>query len=120
MIQINPNIIPKTKGAYIVGGSVRDLFLDLSPNDYDIAVSGNPEQFAKNITSKISGRIVRMGKPESASGGIIRVVSDDKIFDISSINDVSIEEDLNKRDFTINAIAYSLSSGRIIDPLGGI
>jgi len=120
MIQINPNIIPKTKGAYIVGGSVRDLLLELSPNDYDIAVLGNPEQFAKNIASKISGRIVRMGKPGSASGGIIRVVSGDKIFDISSINDASIEEDLNKRDFTINAIAYSLSSGRIIDPLGGI
>jgi tRNA nucleotidyltransferase/poly(A) polymerase len=120
MIQINPNIIPKTKGAYIVGGSVRDLLLELSPNDYDIAVLRNPEQFAKNIASKISGRIVRMGKPGSASGGIIRVVSGDKIFDISSINDVSIEEDLNKRDFTINAIAYSLSSGRIIDPLGGI
>ena len=120
MIEINANIIPKTKGAYIVGGSVRDLLLELSPSDYDIAVLGNPEQFAKNIASKISGRIVRMGKPGSASGGIIRVVSGDKIFDISSINDASIEEDLNKRDFTINAIAYSLSSGRIIDPLGGI
>ena len=120
MIQINPNIIPQIKGAYLVGGSIRDLLLGLFPNDYDIAVLGNPEQFAKNIVSKISGRIVRMGKPGSASGGIIRVVSGDKIFDISSINNASIEEDLNKRDFTINAIAYSLSSGKIIDPLGGI
>jgi putative nucleotidyltransferase with HDIG domain len=120
MIEINANIIPKTKGAYIVGGSVRDFLLELSPNDYDIAVLGNPEQFAKNIASKTSGRIVRMGKPGSASGGIIRVVSGDKIFDISSINNASIEEDLNKRDFTINAIAYCLSSGRIIDPLGGM
>ncbi|MFH1581804.1 MAG: HDIG domain-containing metalloprotein, partial [Pseudomonadota bacterium] len=117
MIQINSNIIPKTKNAYLVGGSIRDVLLGLSPTDYDIAVLGNPEQFAKNIASKTSGRIIRMGKPGQM---IIRVVSDDKIFDISSINDVSIEDDLNKRDFTINAIAYSLSSGKIIDPLGGI
>ncbi|MBC8200285.1 MAG: CCA tRNA nucleotidyltransferase [Desulfobacteraceae bacterium] len=120
MIQINSNIIPKTKNAYLVGGSIRDVLLGLSPIDYDIAVLGNPEQFAKNIASKTSGRIIIMGKPGAASGGIIRVVSDDKIFDISSINDASIEDDLNQRDFTINAIAYSLSSGRIIDPLGGI
>ncbi|MBL7208253.1 MAG: CCA tRNA nucleotidyltransferase [Desulfobacterales bacterium] len=120
MIQINSNIIPKTKNSYLVGGSIRDVLLGLSPIDYDIAVLGNPEQFAKNIASKTSGRIIIMGKPGAASGGIIRVVSDDKIFDISSINDASIEDDLNQRDFTINAIAYSLSSGRIIDPLGGI
>ncbi|MDI6687488.1 MAG: HD domain-containing protein [Desulfobacterales bacterium] len=117
MIQINSNIIPKIKNAYLVGGSIRDLLLGLSPIDYDIAVLGNPEQFAKNIASKTSGRIVRMGKPGHM---IIRVVSGNKIFDISSINDVSIEEDLNKRDFTINALAYSLSSGKIIDPFGGI
>lgn len=120
MIQINSNIIPKTKNAYLVGGSIRDVLLGLSPIDYDIAVLGNPEQFAKNIASKTSSRIIIMGKPGSAPGGITRVVSGDKIFDISSINDASIEENLNKRDFTINAIAYSLSSGRIIDPLGGI
>lgn len=117
MIQINSNIIPKTKNAYLVGGSIRDLLLGLSPIDYDIAVLGNPEQFAKNIASKISGRIVRMGKPGQM---IIRVISGNKIFDISSINDASIEEDLNKRDFTINALAYSLFSGKIIDPFGGI
>jgi len=69
MIEINANIIPKTKGVYIVGGSVRDFLLKPFPNDYDIAVLVNPEQFAKNISSKLSGRFVRMGNPGSALVG---------------------------------------------------
>ena len=117
MIQINTNILPETKGAYLVGGSIRDLLLGRSPIDYDIAVLGNPEEFAKKIAAKISGHIVRLGKPGQA---IIRIVSDNKIFDISSVNGATIEDDLGKRDFTINAIACSLSSKKIIDCLGGM
>jgi len=121
MNQINSNIIsniiPKTENAYIVGGCVRDLLLGLSPVDYDIAVSGDSKQFAKDIASKISGKIIHIGKPGQT---ILRVVSGDKIFDISSTNNASIKDDLNKRDFTVNAIAYSLSSNKIIDPLGGV
>ena len=117
MIQINTNILPETKGAYIVGGSIRDLLLGRSPVDYDIAVLVNPEEFAKKIASKISGHIVELGKPGQA---IIRVVSGNNIFDISSLNGATIEDDLGKRDFTINAIAYSLSSKKIIDCMGGI
>ncbi len=119
MIQIpkNINIIPKTKGAYIVGGSIRDLVLGRSPTDYDITVLGNPEEFAKKIAANTSGHLVEIGKPEQM---VIRVVSDDNIFDISSANSQSIEDNLNKRDFTINAIAYSLYSGKIIDCLDGM
>ncbi|MBW2621128.1 MAG: hypothetical protein JRC56_07345, partial [Deltaproteobacteria bacterium] len=51
---------------------------------------------------------------------IIRVVSDDHIFDITSLNGCSIENDLKKRDFSINAMAYDLFSGEIIDCLGGL
>ena len=51
MFQIQSNI-PKTKDAYIVGGSIRDLLLGRSPVDYDIAVMGNPEKFAKKIAKK--------------------------------------------------------------------
>lgn len=119
MIQIpkDINIIPKTKGAYIVGGSIRDLALGRSPIDYDVIVSGNPEEFAKKIAANTSGHLVEIGKPEHK---VIRVVSNDNIFDISSANSQTIEDNLNKRDFTINAMAYSLYSGEIIDCLNGM
>jgi poly(A) polymerase len=117
MIQFNKNILPRLKGTYIIGGSVRDLLLGRTPTDYDIAVTGNPEQFAKKLIAKSNGHLVRLGKPGQM---IVRVISDDIIFDITSLNGTSIEENLNQRDFSINAIAYDLYSVKIIDCLGGL
>ncbi|MBW1745307.1 MAG: CCA tRNA nucleotidyltransferase [Deltaproteobacteria bacterium] len=117
MNKLDIKIIPKIKGAYIVGGSIRDIILGRSPFDYDIAVFGNPEKFAKKIAVKKSDHIIELGKKDHK---IIRVISDNKIFDISSANGQTIEDDLLKRDFTINAMAYSLSSGKIIDCTGGM
>jgi poly(A) polymerase len=117
MIHFNSNMFSQTKGAYIIGGSIRDLLLDRIPTDYDIAVTGNPKKFAENMAKNISGRLFEMGKPGQM---IIRVVSKDNIFDITSLNGSFIEDDLKKRDFTINAMAYDLSSGEIIDCLGGL
>ena len=117
MIQFNKNILPRLKGTYIIGGSVRDLLLGRTPTDYDIAVTGNPEQFAKKLIAKSNGHLVRLGKPGQM---IVRVISDDIIFDITSLNGTSIEDNLNQRDFSINAIAYDLYSVKIIDCLGGL
>ena len=117
MIRFNSNIFSQITGAYIIGGSIRDLLLDRIPTDYDIAVMGNPKKIAEKIAKNISGRLVKMGKPGQT---IIRVISNDKLIDISPLNGASIEDDLKKRDFTINAMAYDLSSGEIIDCLGGL
>jgi poly(A) polymerase len=116
-IQFNKNILPRLKGTYIIGGSVRDLLLGRIPIDYDIAVSGNPEQFAKKIIAKSKGHLVRLGKPGQM---IIRVISGDNIFDITSLKGSSIEDNLNQRDFTINAIAYDLYTQSVIDCVGGL
>ena len=117
MIRFNKNMLPRLIGTYIIGGSVRDLLLDRTPTDYDIAVTGNPEQFAKKIIAQSGGRLVRLGKPGRM---ITRVISGDIVFDITSLNGTSIQDNLNQRDFTINAIAYDLCSERIIDCLDGL
>jgi len=117
MIPFNKNILPRIKGTYIVGGSVRDLLIGRIPTDYDIAVTGNPEKFAKILIAKSGGHIVRLGKPGRIT---IRVISGDRIFDITSLNGTSIEDNLNQRDFTINAIAYNVYSEKIIDGLDGL
>lgn len=110
------DIMPKTKGAYIVGGSVRDLLLGKLPADYDIAVIENPKTFAEKIAEKTSGRLVELGKPGQM---LFRVVSKNYVYDISPIAGASIEDDLLKRDFTINALAWDLSSKRVIDCVDG-
>lgn len=117
MIQFDSNIFPKTKGAYIIGGSIRDLLLGRTPADYDVAVLGNPEKFANHVALQTNGHLVEMGKPGQM---IIRVVAENHIVDISPVNGLTIEDDLNQRDFTINAMAYDLSTGKIIDVLGGL
>jgi len=120
MIQMDFSVIsgimPKTKGAYIVGGSVRDLLLGKLPADYDIAVIENPKTFAEKIAEKTSGRLVELGKPGQM---LFRVVSKNYVYDISPIAGASIEDDLLKRDFTINALAWDLSSKRVIDCVDG-
>lgn len=115
MIQLNTKIFPQTPGAFIVGGSIRDLFCGRSPVDYDVAVLGDPIKFARQIERSTNGRMVEIGKTDHK---IIRVVSKKHIIDVSSIKEASIEKDLRTRDFTINAMAYDLSSNRLIDPVG--
>ena len=116
MININP-AIPKAKGAYIVGGSIRDLILGRIPTDYDIAVLLFPEKYASDLASCVNGHVVKIGKQNQM---IYRVVSENSTFDISVIAGKTIEDDLVKRDFTVNAIGYDLSSEKIIDLFGGI
>jgi len=116
MININP-AIPKVKGAYIVGGSIRDIILGRIPTDFDIAVLLFPEKYASALASCVKGHVVEIGKQNQM---IYRVVSENSTFDISAIEGKTIEDDLIKRDFTVNAIGYDLSSGKIIDLFGGI
>jgi len=113
--------------SYVVGGCVRDMLLGLPPQDYDICTSATPEQTAE-LFSDFS--LVRSGEKH----GTIGVVIDDQVYEITTFRtegDYSdsrhpdwvefvsdVREDLARRDFTINAMAYSPRKG-IIDPFGG-
>jgi len=116
MVQIDTKIFPKTPGAFIVGGSIRDMLCGRSPTDYDVAVLGDAQKFARRVKINTNGRLVKIGKPGRM---ILRVIGESNIIDISEINKGTIEEDLRARDFTINAIAYELSTQQLIDPLAG-
>jgi len=116
MIKINTDILPAGADAYIVGGSIRDILLGRPPADYDIAVPENPAKLAAQIAAKTGGHLVEIGKEDQQ---ILRVVSPRHIVDVAPLSGPTIESDLNKRDFTIDAMACHLSSGEIIDPLKG-
>ena len=115
-INIPSNIFPTTPGVYLVGGSIRDILLGNSPIDYDVVVSENAEKYAHRLAMNLPGRPVKIGKPGQT---ILRVVSKDINVDVSALNGKNIAEDLQKRDFTINAMAYELSSDTLIDNAGG-
>ena len=103
--------------AYVVGGAVRDALLGGAPLDYDIVVSGDCRAFARETAANISGRLVELGKPGQS---IYRIVTDAYILDITPLAEGTLERDLAKRDFTIDALAYDFRSTRMIDLFSGL
>ncbi|MCR5440855.1 MAG: CCA tRNA nucleotidyltransferase [Lachnospiraceae bacterium] len=123
------SIIDKLTGAgyeaYIVGGCVRDCLLGLVPDDWDITTNALPEQvkelFRRTIDTGIEhGTVTVMIGDEGYEVTTYRTdgaYSDgrhpDKVTFVPSL-----EEDLKRRDFTINAMAYNDSEG-LVDLFGG-
>ena len=106
--------IPRT---YVVGGTVRDMLLQRKAADVDIVTGQPPADIAAEVARRTDGKCIVFKKDNFA---VYRVISRRiGIFDVSAISGQSIENDLRNRDFTINAMALDLVSGKLIDPLGG-
>lgn len=97
--------------AYLVGGAVRDLILDLPIKDYDIVSNISLEE-AKILFNKYNPKIY-------SNKITLGVRINHTFFELSSYKGNSLEEDLLNRDFSINSIAYDLEKG-LIDPYNGI
>lgn len=102
---------------YLVGGSLRDFFIGQTTCDRDITIK-NADLFAQKLAEEFDGTLVTLD-PENK---IYRVVLNDKInyLDISEMQGICIEDDLKRRDFTINAIAYNLADDSFLDTTGGL
>lgn len=122
--------------AYVVGGCVRDLLLDIQPKDYDVATNATPEQVqALFRTARIIGRRFRLvhvsfgreivevatfradhsqeeDNPSSVCNSNGRILRDNVYG--------SLEDDAHRRDFTINALYYDPHSERILDYVQGV
>ena len=112
--------------AYLVGGCVRDHFLGRDVNDWDITTSALPDQvtecFAKVIPTGIAhGTVTIILNDEAVEVTTYRVDGDysDGRRPDSVVFTPSLEEDLARRDFTINAMALNPAAGELVDPFGG-
>lgn len=112
--------------AYVVGGCVRDSILGRKPEDWDITTSAKPEQvkmlFPRTIDTGIAhGTVTVMLDKEGFEVTTYRI--DGKYEDSRHPREVTftpnLEEDLKRRDFTINAMAYNEEVG-LVDVFGGI
>ncbi len=105
------NIADKLKGLdiWLVGGAVRDKLLGCETSDWDFVMSG-----AKDFASQLDGRFIVLDEKNK----IYRVVSGGETFDFTELSG-SIEDDLARRDLTINAIAQNMKTGEIVDLFGG-
>ena len=119
--------------AYVIGGYVRDLILDRPSKDIDIVVVGNgldlAEKCAKKLRVKKVSLFQRFGTAQFVYKDLeVEFVGARKESYRSdsrkpTVEDGSLQDDQNRRDFTINALALSLhkdSFGDLIDPFGGM
>ncbi len=119
--------------AFIVGGGVRDLLLDLRPKDFDIATNATPEQvkelfrncrlvgrrfrlahilFGREVIEVATFRSGDLEHPHRQTGSEGLVLRDN-VFG-------SIEEDAWRRDFTVNALYYNIADFSVLDFCGGM
>lgn len=119
--------------AYVIGGYVRDLFMGIASKDIDIVVEGEGIALAKAVAAKAGVRKVQVFK----NFGTAMLMMDDRQIEFVGarsesyrrnsrkpiVENGTLEDDQNRRDFTINAMSLSLNRadyGQLIDPFGGI
>jgi tRNA nucleotidyltransferase/poly(A) polymerase len=95
---------------FLVGGYIRDLILGVHRKDYDIALPKEVSSFIPVMEKALNFHFFKVGKEEMDTL-TYRIIKEDMSIDLTFLKDGKIEEDLNRRDFTINAIAFSLRDG---------
>ena len=118
-------IIERLRGAgfsaYIVGGAVRDLIVGNVPKDFDIVTDATPNRIKKIFrNARIIGRRFRL----------VHVIFGSKIFEVSTFRSTvdgsvgnefgSMDEDVKRRDFTLNALYYDPVKEQVVDYVGGM
>ncbi len=112
LLRLFPRLRALPADAYVVGGAVRDLIFGAAPADVDVACL-DPLACARAL-----GRnVIRLGREDHLSAW--RVVDGPHVYDFAALLDGSIDADLARRDFTVNAMAVDLRSGALLDPHGG-
>ncbi len=112
---------------YMVGGSVRDLIMDLPVFDFDFATNARPERVMK---------LFRRTVPTGIKHGTVTVLMGDHSYEVTTYRadgkyldgrrpesvafSETLEEDVKRRDFTINGLAYDVRRGHVVDLVEGI
>ncbi|MGB9594725.1 MAG: CCA tRNA nucleotidyltransferase [Candidatus Poribacteria bacterium] len=117
---------------YVVGGFVRDLMLDWENLDIDIVIEGDSKYFANllakskngkaNIYEQFGTAVVFLSNKLKVDIATARTETYERPGALPTVKPGTIEDDLKRRDFTINAMAIKLNEkefGELIDPLGG-
>jgi tRNA nucleotidyltransferase (CCA-adding enzyme) len=126
-------LLPALEGlppAFLVGGAVRDLLLGRQTVDLDVAVEGDARAAARELAERLSGEVKeheRFGTATVRAGALsvdlatTRRETYAEPGALPSVQPAGLAEDLGRRDFTINAMAFPFApEGELIDPHGGM
>lgn len=117
----------KNHQLYLVGGAVRDKLMGRKSKDIDLATDAKPEKMLFLLEGKFKHKHIGFGTVAIfADSGTIEISTFRKIEKYSGIDRIPevvygdcIDEDLERRDFTVNAMAMDLETGKLIDPYFG-
>jgi len=140
-VNVNPESVPrfvldvleKLQSAghegYLVGGCVRDLVMGKKPSDFDVATRATPAEVERLFERSVPvgerfGTVLVLGPPESGTDVHVTTYRSEGAYkDGRRPSEVrfarSIHEDLSRRDFTMNAMAWNPLSGELVDPFEG-
>ena len=118
------------KEFYLVGGSVRDALMNKPPKDFDVATNAIPDQVIAILRRNPNYKILEVGK----SFGVIKVITpENNEYEIATfrrdvgagrrpdaVEFTNIEQDVARRDLTMNALFYDIDKQEIVDFVGGI
>jgi tRNA nucleotidyltransferase (CCA-adding enzyme) len=124
--------VAEDNGVYLVGGTVRDILLGEPGFDVDLAVEGDGPAFAQTLARELGGR----AQPHDAFGTAVVEYGDGDHVDVvtarrerydapaalPTVEPSTIQDDLFRRDFALNAMAVGLTggaAGRLVDPFEG-
>lgn len=106
---------------YLVGGCIRDFYLDVQNFDKDIVIDKIcAEEFAKSLAQKLDATFIVLDEDNKIYRLVLKIYEKIHYIDIANVIGENIEQDLKRRDLTINAIAYNLKKDEFLDVTGGI
>jgi tRNA nucleotidyltransferase/poly(A) polymerase len=115
-------VVPADQEVYVVGGAVRDAYLHLPLHDIDLAVPGDGRPLARHIANTLGGAYYALDRERGVGRALIPWDDAQVTVDVARFRGPDLVTDLQKRDFTLNAMAVRLSGDlqAVIDPLGGL
>lgn len=114
------DILPPEQEIYLVGGAVRDLLSSRLSPDFDFALPSNGISLARRVANALQADFMVLDDERDTGRVVVTNEDGSRTFlDFATYRGTNLEDDLRDRDFTINAIAYNLRDGTIIDPLNG-
>lgn len=109
------------EAVYLVGGTVRDFFLQRPFHDIDLATSGDGRAIARKIANALGSDYYPLDAERQVGRVLVEWEGKRFTIDVARFRGADLLTDLQERDFTINALAFALQDlQRLIDPLNGL
>jgi tRNA nucleotidyltransferase/poly(A) polymerase/alpha-beta hydrolase superfamily lysophospholipase len=121
LFEVVRKLLIKENDVFLVGGAVRDVFLNRTSHDLDFAVKKNAIQLARKVADKLNADFYPLDSDRDTGRVLVKGADGTRqVIDFAAFRGENLDSDLHARDFSINAMAIDLNDLSLHDPLGGL